>query len=232
MKTVAASNSKAKELFKKNLYSKATKQYHRSQQILQISSPQNDTELAEIKKLLSQVYINLAVCYTKMRLPKKVLLMCDDLGRIVNTEKHCKCLFYYGKAFHMLGEYDEAVKFYKKALKIEPKNHDIGQAMAELNALIEKGKTQEKEMWKHAFKNNADKKEDSFEDLEDDFKNVFQDTCKELSARTGHARFDLPSSMVRREVDFIETLIKKFDSLSFDREVKGGQPVYSIIKKA
>ncbi|XP_048480143.1 inactive peptidyl-prolyl cis-trans isomerase shutdown-like [Plutella xylostella] len=230
IKTVAASNARAKDLFQRRLYSKAARDYHKSLTVLQLSCPKTEEESNEIKRLICSVYVNLAVCYSKMEIPNKVLLMCDDLGRVTNIEKHCKGLFYYGKAFVMLGQYEEAEKYYKKALKLEPNNADIGKALADLDNIILRSAKKEKKMWQAAFKNKADDKEDIDDDIDEDFKENLKESFNDLVSREEYTKFDLPPGLLKKEVDYIKKFVKDFDKLVVLEDGEGSRKRLSIVK--
>lgn len=232
IKTVTASNSHAKDLFKKQLYSKAIRHYHKSLTVLQISGPKTEEEASEIKRLICNVYVNLAVCYSKLNMGTKVLLICDDLARLTNIESHCKGLFYYGKAFVMLGEYDDAMKYYKKALKLEPKNADIGKSLAELDAILNRAAKKEKEMWQSAFKTRVGVVDTSeFDDVDDDFKKVLAETCQDLAGRDEYAKFDLPTGLMKKEVDYIKSFVKGFEKLSVCEEGEDSKKKLSVVRR-
>ncbi|KAL4703498.1 hypothetical protein ACJJTC_011300 [Scirpophaga incertulas] len=159
MKTVAVLHSQAKDLFGKKKYYKAIKNYQQSRSVLCLSMPRDKNEEEEIKKLTIKVYTNLAICYCKINKPKYVFLMCDNLDRISNLDNHCKALFYCGQAHEMLGKQELAAKYYKKALKLEPKNRDIGKALASLDESVKTGEKNVKELWQNAFQSPAEKGE-------------------------------------------------------------------------
>ncbi|GBP39256.1 Inactive peptidyl-prolyl cis-trans isomerase shutdown [Eumeta japonica] len=222
IKTVTACNMQAKDYFTKKLYKKAKEKYHKSLSVLQICVPDNDYEMNEIKKLLTKVYTNLALCYIKLNLPYKVLLMCDDLAKCTDIGKHCKGLYYYGKAFSMLGQYEEALKFLKKASKLEPKNAEISSVMAEVDDILSKSAEKEKEMWKNAFKGRELEKPvvqaEKNIDVDEDFKKNLKETCESLNKRVGFVKIELPNGIQKNEIDYAKSLIKHFDKLCLDEE--------------
>ncbi|KAG6464437.1 hypothetical protein O3G_MSEX014508 [Manduca sexta] len=144
-KTVKALRMDAKELFQKRKYSKAMKCYQQAMTVLSMAHPKTAEEQAELKDNRVKIYVNLAVCYYKLNKPKYVLLMCENLDKIIDINNHCKALFYCGRANEQLGKIEEAIKYYKKALKLEPKNTDMGKALA---AIDDKIKNQKKKKQK------------------------------------------------------------------------------------
>lgn len=228
VKAATAHNTKAKQLFNKKVYQKAATHYHKGLSILQLSCPENEEQSQEILKLMTKVYINLALCYAKLQNPKKVLLMCDDLARITDIEKNCKGLYYYGKAFFMQGKYHEAEKYYKKAKNLEPKNCDIGKSLAELDAILEKSKKDEKQMWQKAFEANVTKEE--AQEIDDDFKSNILQTCKELSEREEYSRVQLPGGMRASEIECIKGLVSGFDKLKVVEHDNRGKKRLEILR--
>ncbi|KAM3955097.1 LOW QUALITY PROTEIN: inactive peptidyl-prolyl cis-trans isomerase shutdown [Aphomia sociella] len=211
VRTVTALHSQAKDIYAKKKYSKAIKNYQQSMSVLGLSRPKNAEEEEEIKKLKINVYVNLAICYCKINKPKYTILMCENLDRISNLDKHCKALFYYAKAHHMLNKNDVALTYYKKALKLEPKNKEIGKALVYLDSYIKRSAEQEKEMWQNALQSAPLKKE--VFNVDEDFQNGVRDMCQDLAGRDEYSKFDLPTGMTKDEVDCIKSLANNFEGL-------------------
>ncbi|CAG5001276.1 unnamed protein product [Parnassius apollo] len=205
MKTVKSLHSQAKDLFNKKKYTKAIKNYQQSISVLRISQPQNETEESEVKKLKIVVFVNLAVCYYKINKPKYVINMCESLDHLIDIETHCKALFYYGRAYEMLGKREEALKYYNKALKLEPKNKEIGKALVDFERYIQESAKKEKEMWQAAFKSTPQKKNVVY-DVDVDFQNGVIEMCQNLSGSDEYAKFELPTGLTKNEVDCIKAL--------------------------
>ncbi|CAH0757767.1 unnamed protein product [Diatraea saccharalis] len=230
MKTVKVLHSEAKSLFAKKRYKRAIKNYQQSMNVLSLSMPKDESEEAEIKKLKVTVYTNLAVCYCKIDKPKYVFIMCDNIDRISNLDNHCKALFYCGKAHEMLGKHDLALKYYKKALKLEPKNRDIGKALADLDDYVKKSAEKEKTLWQNAFKSEK-RKEKVVYDVDEDFQSGVRDMCQDLAGRQEYAKIDLPTGLTKNEVCCIKGITSDFEGLVVDEDGEGKRKKVSIIKK-
>ncbi|CAH0404133.1 unnamed protein product [Chilo suppressalis] len=230
IKTVKVLHSEAKSLFAKKRYKKAIKNYQQSMNVLGLSMPKDENEEAEIKKLKVTVYTNLAVCYCKIDKPKYVFLMCDNIDRISNLDNHCKALFYCGKAHEMLGKHELALKYYKKALKLEPKNREIGKTLAGLDDYVKNSTQKEKELWQTAFKAEP-KKEKVVYDVDEVFQNGVRDMCLDLAGREEYAKFDLPTGLTKDEVCCIKSITSDFEGLVVDEDGEGKRKKVSIVKK-
>ncbi|KAL0858533.1 hypothetical protein ABMA27_012388 [Loxostege sticticalis] len=228
-KTVTSLHSQAKEFFAKKRYKDAIKNYQQSMNVLGLSRPKDETEEAEIKKLKINVYTNLCVCYCKIKKPKYVFIMCDNLDRISNLDNHCKALFYCGRAHEMLNKHELALKYYKKALKLEPKNKEIGKALAQIDDYIKKSAEKEKEIWQNAFKSTP--KKEKVLNVDEDFQNGVREMCQDLAGRTEYAKFDLPTGLTKDEIDCIESLASDFEGLLVQIDGEGKKKKVSIIKK-
>lgn len=86
-------------------------------------------------KLLIKLYINLAICYNETKQPLKACTACNELHRLRNLWNNAKVLFQNAKALRMIGEFDEAEKKLKRALKLSPDNKEILKEMALVNRL-------------------------------------------------------------------------------------------------
>lgn len=232
VKTVTALHTQAKDQFTKKKYKQAIKNYQHSMTVLGLSRPKDENEEAEIKKLKITVYINLCVCYCKLKKPKYIFIMCENLDRISNLDNHCKALFYCGKAYEMVNKHDLALKYYKKALKLEPKNKEIGKALANLDEYIKKSELKEKEIWQNAFKTSSNQKKEKVTfDVDEDFQDGVRDMCQDLAGRSDYAKLDLPNGLTKDEVDCIRSLVSDFEGLDLYVDGEGKRKKVSIVRK-
>ncbi|XP_026748057.1 inactive peptidyl-prolyl cis-trans isomerase shutdown-like [Trichoplusia ni] len=229
-KTIKDIRAEAKDLFNRQKYMKAIRSYQQAMSVLSLSRPQNDAEETEIKDLKVKIYVNLAICYYKINKPKYVLGMCENIDRYVDINKHCKGIFYYGRGYELLGKIDEAISCYKKALKLEPKNKEIGKVLADLDAKNKKSAITEKFMWKKAL-NNVDEEKKVVFNVDDDFKDGVADMCQDLAGREDYAKFDLPMGLTKDEVACIKSLTSQFDCLVVLEDGEGKRKKVSIVKK-
>lgn len=231
VKTIKDIRAEAKDLFKRHKYKQAIKNYQQAMSVLSLSLPQNEEEEANIKDLKVKIYVNLAICYYKINKPKYIIGMCENIDRYVDINKHCKGIFYYGRAYELLGKTDEAITCYKKALKLEPKNKDIGQVLADLDEKYKKSMVNEKVMWKKALKIEPIEEKNVICNVDDDFKNGVADMCQDLAGRSDYAKFDLPMGLTKNEIDCIKSLTSQFDSLAVIEDGDGKRKKVSIVKK-
>lgn len=211
VKTVTASNLQAKEAFAKEKFKKALKHYHKSLSVLQLCSPETVEEKDQQQKMLVTVYLNLAVCYFRLDDPNKILLMCDQLARVTDVNGNAKCLFYYAKAFKMLGDYEKSLVYFKRALRLVPRNKDVGRAIAELDEVLKNDQLTEKRLFRGMFGCKS-----GFEsELDEDLKRSFEEMIEELSRVEGSKRIELPENMSRAEVDYVRRLVDGYGNLIF-----------------
>ncbi|XP_062526888.1 inactive peptidyl-prolyl cis-trans isomerase shutdown-like isoform X1 [Bombyx mori] len=230
LRTVNALRADAKELYKKKKYVKAIKNYQQAISVLRLSRPGTADEELDIKNNKVNAYLNLAVCYYKTNKPKHVLNMCECLDRLIDTEKHCKALYYYGKAHEMLGKTEMAIKYYKKALKLEPKNKEIGKILADLDTKTKDFAVNEKAMWLKAF-NVEVPATNAVYDVDATFQSDVLDMCQSLAGRSEFAKFDLPVGLTKNEVDCIKGIVSDFGCLSVDVSGEGRNKKVCIVKK-
>ncbi|XP_052748067.1 inactive peptidyl-prolyl cis-trans isomerase shutdown-like isoform X2 [Galleria mellonella] len=231
VKIVDALHSQAKDIFAKKKYKKAIRNYQQSMSVLGLSQPKNEAEEQQIKKLKIIVYVNLAICYYKINKPKYTLIMCENLDRISDLDKHCKALYYYGKAHQMLGKNEDALIYYKRALKLEPKNKEIGKTLAELDDYLKRSAVKEKEMWQNALGSAPVEKKEKVYNVDEDFQNGVRDMCQDLAGRNEYSKFDLPTGMTKDEVDCIKSLASDFEGLVVLEDGEGKRKKVSIVKK-
>ncbi|KAF9418136.1 hypothetical protein HW555_004946 [Spodoptera exigua] len=194
-----------------------------------------EEELKEVNDLKVAIFVNLATCYHKINRPKNILGVCKHINRIIDINTHCKALFYYGRAQESLGKLEEAISSYKKALKLEPKNKEIGNTLADLDARLKKAKVDEKAMWRKALSKNAEipipeEKKLSYV-VDEDFRNGVFDMCQDLAGRKEYAKFDLPPGLTKDEVVCIKDLTSEFKGLTVLEDGEGKRKKVSIVKQ-
>lgn len=89
---------------------------------------------AERNALYGQLYLNLAVCYSKLERFDRVLSMTEQL-RVLNLfDQNSKALFHHGRAMSKVGtDLDGALKHLDRAQKLEPKNQEIATELRMVN---------------------------------------------------------------------------------------------------
>ncbi|XP_045509093.1 inactive peptidyl-prolyl cis-trans isomerase shutdown-like [Colias croceus] len=229
-RTVNSLHAQAKDFFAKRKFNKCIKNYQQSMYVLNLSVVKNATEEAEVKRLKINTYVNLAVCYYKINKPKYVINMCENLDFVTDINKHCKALFYYGRAYEMLGKTEDALKYYKLALKLEPKNRDIGKALANLDKYNKKSAENEKELWQNALRSVPEKKKVVY-DVDSDFLNTVRDMCQDLAGSDEYTKFELPNSFTSNEVNCIKDLCSEFEGLIVQEDGEGKKKKVFIIRK-
>ncbi|CAH0602514.1 unnamed protein product [Chrysodeixis includens] len=229
-KTIKDIRAEAKDLFNRQKYIRAIRSYQQAMSVLSLSRPQNATEEAEIKDLKVKIYVNLAICYYKINKPKYVIGMCENIDRHIDINKHCKGIFYYGRGYELLGKIDEAISCYKKALKLEPKNKEIGKVLSDLDARNKQSAITEKSMWKKALNNDVEEKKVVY-NVDDDFKDGVVDMCQDLAGREDYAKFDLPLGLTKDELVCIKSVTSQFNCLVVQEDGEGKRKKVSIVKK-
>ncbi|CAB3246523.1 unnamed protein product [Arctia plantaginis] len=214
MNAIKDIREEGKDLFKRQKFKRAIKSYEHAISIIRLTEAENEAEEAEIRNIKVKIFVNLAVCYYKIDKPKHVITMCENIDRYIDINTHCKGLFYYGRAYEMQGKVEDAIKYYKKALKLEPKNKEIGATLSQLDERTKKSVANEKLMWQKVF-NKEDVKEKAVYVVDEDFKSSVLEMCNDLSDRNEYAKFDLPVGLTKDEVDCIKSLTSQFKGLVF-----------------
>lgn len=92
---------------------------------------ENEEKVQE--KLLKKLYMNLAVCYNKLKKPLRACVACNELNRLDSLWTSGKALFQNAKALRMIGQYNCAEKRLRRAIKLSPGNKEMND---ELELLI------------------------------------------------------------------------------------------------
>ncbi|CAB3259673.1 unnamed protein product, partial [Arctia plantaginis] len=229
MNAIKDIREEGKDLFKRQKFKRAIKSYEHAISIIRLTETENEAEEAEIRNIKVKFFVNLAVCYYKIAKPKNVITMCENIDRYIDINTHCKGLFYYGRAYEMQGKVEDAIKYYKKALKLEPKNKEIGATLSQLDERTKKSFANEKLMWQKVF-NKEDVEEKTVYVVDEDFKSSVVGMCNDLSDRNEYAKFDLPVGLTKDEVDCIKSLTSQFKGLVVSEGSEGNRKKISIIK--
>ncbi|CAH0730902.1 unnamed protein product, partial [Brenthis ino] len=227
--TVKSIHSRAKKLFTKKKFIEAIREYQQSISILNVSKTDDENELNELKIYKINSYTNIAICYFKLNKPKHTINMLECLDFITDIEKHCKALFYYGRACEMLNKTEEALTYYRKARKLEPGNKEIGDKLSTLEKYNKTGKENIKVLWQNAFKSVPEKKVTY--SVDEVFKNDVTVMCQDLAGNEEFAKFEIPMSLSKDELACIKDLSSKFDNLVVLEEGEGKNKTMSIVRK-
>ena len=231
LKTIKDIRAEGKDLFKRNKFLQAIKSYQQALSVLSLSRPENEKQENEIKDLKVKIYVNLAICYYKINKPKYIIGMCEHIDRCIDINTHCKGIFYYGRAYELLGRIDEAISCYKKALKLEPKNKEIGKILADLDAKSKESALNERTMWRKALNAPVVEEKKVVYNVDDDFKDGVVDMCQDLAGRSEYAKFDLPCGLSKDEILCIKDLTSKFKCLDVLEDDDSHKKKFSIVKK-
>lgn len=196
VRTVQALRGAARDQFQRKRYRRAVASYQQAIHVLSLSRPDTDQEKRELNNLKIKQFVNLAVCYHKLCKPQRVLDMCENVDKIIHINTHCKALFYKGRAYQMLGKLEEALEYYKKALKLEPNNKEIGTLLADIDRKIKKASEDELVMWQRAFNSQPKEKHATYR-VDEDFESGVRELCSDLAARTDYTKVRQPVSDTR-----------------------------------
>ncbi|XP_045489167.1 inactive peptidyl-prolyl cis-trans isomerase shutdown [Pieris rapae] len=228
IRTVTSLHTQAKNLYARKKFNKCIKHYQQSICVLNLSVAKNSEEEAEIRRLKVNTFINSAVCYYKTNKPNNIIKMCESIDYISDVDKHCKALFYLGRAYEMLGNMDNALKYYKKALNLEPKNREIGKALHNLDEYNKKSAVSEKAFCQNVFKVAPAKK---VYDVDIDFQNTVRDMCQNLAATENFTKFELPNNFRSAELEFMKDLCSEFKDMFVQVDGEGKKKRIYVIKK-
>lgn len=231
MRTVQAIRNQSKDLFARKKFHQAIANYQRASSVLTISRPENEAQERELKDLRIKIILNLAICYYKLEKPKYILKMLDLADTIVDVRKLPKALFYYGRAHQLLGQTEKAIKYYKSALKLEPKNKEIGATLLELDVRSKRSAENEQSMWQRAFKSEPTTKKVTYT-VDENFESEVREVCEHLMGIDGYGKIDLPGGLTHDEVLCVQTVANQFDDkLIVACDDTGSKRKITLIKK-
>lgn len=148
-KLIEEGHLRAKDHFVNENFDAAIRVYEKILQILEFAICKNDGDKSEIQQLRVRFLTNIALCYMKKELPKRVISNIDKIEKICSIEENPKILFIKGKALRLLGEFKEANEVLKKANKLRPVDKTIITEMEKLEISVADYNQLSKKMFKN-----------------------------------------------------------------------------------
>lgn len=109
--------------------------YNRVVRLLDNLRLANATQEVEVKEILIKIHQNLAICYNKVNDPQKSCLAMRELERLTSISGNAKALFHKGKSLLMLNDLNNAEKYLRKALNLQPDNYRIKNCLEEIETM-------------------------------------------------------------------------------------------------
>ncbi|XP_045760843.1 inactive peptidyl-prolyl cis-trans isomerase shutdown-like [Maniola jurtina] len=183
-------------LFKTKNYPAAIKLFNKSVNMLHKCRLADEAEENKQVKLLIKLYINLAISYNKTKQPLKACIACNELNRLNSLWNNPKVLFQNAKALRMIGQFDEAQRRLKRALKLNPSNEELLEEMALINRL------------KDSYSQTslvASRMMDSMPHvITDEFKTEVDNLIKSFKENVNICKLTLPGNLNTAEMEYIK----------------------------
>ncbi|XP_061163372.1 inactive peptidyl-prolyl cis-trans isomerase FKBP6-like [Saccostrea echinata] len=153
LKACKSYKQEAKLQFDSSSYRRAAIYYNKAVRMLERAHLKNEEEEDKHQKLLLQLYLNLAICCTKMAEPKRCIKWCKKTLEICRGDKTAKikALYHYGKALHNQSYFDQAEEKLKQAQRLNSGNMSVNRELAALERSRQKFKMVEIETCKRMF---------------------------------------------------------------------------------
>lgn len=145
------------------------------------------------EKLLIKLYINLLVLYNEIKQPLRACTICNELKRLNSLWSNKKVLFQSAKALRMIGEFNEAEKRLKRALKLCPDNETI---LGELSLLA---KTRDDCCKVKLIENKID----NSNTISDSFRTEVDNLIKNFKENVNICKLTLPGDLNNAEIEYI-----------------------------
>lgn len=151
----------------------------------------DEKEQISQEKLLLKLYMNLAVCYVKLRQPLRACTACNEINNLSNIWNNQKALFLNAKALRMIGDFKKAQKKLNRAMILCPNNEDMAVELELLNKTC------------NTFKKLQIKNDNSGSMVSQEFKNEIFTLIKTFKDDDNLSRFPLPSGLSKAESEFV-----------------------------
>ncbi|KAI4473866.1 hypothetical protein M0802_015907 [Mischocyttarus mexicanus] len=191
-KCVKALLDTAKHHFTKLGYKTAIREYEKAIRLLENAELKNDNEEQKVKQLLSTTYNNLAICFNKIDMPRRVCMACTKVS-VPTAKTH----FNHGKALIKIGEYARGLKELELAYKMEPKNKDIYREICLANEKYNQYCQLEKQLWSNCFNVSGNEKRET------EFQKAAREMCKFFSEDNYLSSQPFPEGLTQEEENCI-----------------------------
>ncbi|XP_023290805.1 inactive peptidyl-prolyl cis-trans isomerase FKBP6 isoform X2 [Orussus abietinus] len=178
----------AKDNFGRRKYRQAIREYKKAANWLEDAQLENEEEEREMKKVLTRVYGNLAVCYNIENMPRQACSACNRV-----PFKTAKTYFNHGRALLLMGEFTDAMKQLQIAHKMEPSNKETIKEIKVTNEKQKKYLDMEKRLWSNCLKNS---KENT---VTDGFSKIAKEFCDAFANDSSLLRQPLPEGLTPSE---------------------------------
>ncbi|KAI5635398.1 FKBP-type peptidyl-prolyl cis-trans isomerase domain-containing protein [Phthorimaea operculella] len=169
-----------------NLFRKAVYMLHRCRLA-------DESEEEKQEKMLKKLYTNLAICYNATKQPLKACVACNEMNRLNSLWNNGKVLFQNAKALRMIGQYDDAEKKLRRAIKLCPTSEEI---KAELELL---------QNTRESCNQARLVMENPSAEASDAFKKEVDDLIKNFKENVNLCKLTLPGTLNSAEVEYIKT---------------------------
>lgn len=137
--------NKGGDFFKAGNYLSALKKYNKIVDYLQSETFEVETEKETCSKLKLAANLNIAACCLKTKEYRQVIEACNKAIELdTNSEK---AYFRMAQAYYGLTEFDDAVKYFRKVLEINPSNKDATTHIALSQQQLKAEKSKEKNLY-------------------------------------------------------------------------------------
>lgn len=143
---------------------------------------------------LLKLYMNLAICYNKVKQPLRTCTACNEINNISNIWNNGKALYHNAQALRMIGDFQQAEKKLNRAMKLRPNDKDI---------------LKEKELLKTLQENFTEmkliaNKVKTQRLVTDEFKTEVEDLIRRFKEDVNVCKLILPPQLTSEEVAYIK----------------------------
>ncbi|XP_041970469.1 inactive peptidyl-prolyl cis-trans isomerase shutdown-like isoform X1 [Aricia agestis] len=183
-------------LHKARNYSVAAQLFRKGVALLHKCRLADEEEEKIQQKSLLRLYLNLAVCYNKLKQPLKACISCNELNRLNGLWNNGKALYQNGMALRMIGQFDAASKRLQRALKLNPDNSKIQEEIALVNKLRDSC-------------SQIQLIDKSSSTIGEDFKQEVERVVKQFKENPNLCKLTLPAGLNESEIEYIKSVCEK-----------------------
>lgn len=199
-----AEHQMGNSLYQRKIYNGAASRYRKATNMLEDLWVADQEEDRQRQSLLVTLYMNLALCYLKLKNAKKSRINALNVLRLDCGSSKTKALFTLGRAYCLDGEYDDALRYLYKAQKENPYNEEINKQISATEKLMKNYREKEKKFCANIF-GGKESNGHSFNESEE-FLDSIRD-CIKTFEESPDTEYCLPSGYTESQIEDIRTLV-------------------------
>lgn len=221
-----AEHQMGNSLYQRKIYSGAASRYRKATRLLEDVCVADEEEDNQRQVLLVKLYMNLALCYLKLKNAKRCRINALKVLKMDCGGSKTKALFTLGRAYCLDGEYDDALKCLYRAQSEEPFNEEINKQISATEKLQKHYSEKEKAFCANIFGGKTDNN-NAFNEPKEFINSIID--CVNSFKESSDKEYCLPSGYTESQIEDIKK-VAALNSVHFIEKIHDGNKICKLCK--